>query len=308
VQVTASDGSELVLDAGTGIRELGVALEGRCRRMHLLLTHLHLDHIQGLMFFAPFFDPQVEITVWGPPSSGRALRKRLARYISNPLSPIEIGELPARVTFRDVPSEPWSIGGVQLRAALVAHRGPTLGYRLSEGDTSLCYLPDHEPALGQDLASARPDWISGHRLADRASLLIHDCQYAEREYAAHRGWGHSSLPDALAFARRAEPQRVVVVHHDPWHDDAFLDALGREASDRWIGGASRVDLGREGDVFDLALPRSPASRGSSGQVTQTAAAAASAYARRGSQGLRQATARAQWEAAGPGTSGGSLAS
>jgi phosphoribosyl 1,2-cyclic phosphodiesterase len=259
VQVTASDGSEFVLDAGTGIRELGAAMAGRTRRLHVLLTHLHLDHIQGLMFFAPFFDPEVEITVWGPPAAGRALRKRLARYISNPLSPIEIGELPAQVTFRDVPSESWRIGGVELRASLVAHRGPTLGYRLSENGTSLCYLPDHEPALGQDLASAKPGWISGHRLARDASLLIHDCQYAEREYPAHRGWGHSSLPDALAFARRSDAQQLLLVHHDPWHTDPFLEALGREASDRWahLGRQGRVELGREGDMFDLTPARAP---------------------------------------------------
>ena len=248
IQVTAGDGSQLVLDAGTGIRELGTAMAGRCRRLDLLLTHLHLDHIQGLMFFAPFFDPEVEITIWGPPSAGRALRKRLARYISNPLSPIEIGELPARVTFRDVPSVPWRIGEVEVKASLVAHRGPTIGYRLSEAGTSLCYLPDHEPALGQHLANSPTAWMSGHALARDASLLIHDCQYTEREYPAHRGWGHSSLPDALSFAQRCEARRMVLVHHDPSHDDGFLDTLEREATAR----CARAALGREGDVFDLA--------------------------------------------------------
>ena len=257
VQVIGEDGSEIVLDAGTGIRELGAALAGRSRTLHVLLTHLHLDHIQGLMFFAPFFDPEVEITVWGPPAAGRALRKRLARYMSNPLSPIEIGELPARVTFRDVPSKPWRIGTVEMRASLVSHRGPTLGYRLSENGTSLCYMPDHEPALGQDLASTPADWISGHELARGASVLIHDGQYTEREYRAHRAWGHSSLPDALVFAERSEVQRLVLSHHDPWHNDDLLEGMEREAWERWahIGGEARVRLGREGDEFDLAAAR-----------------------------------------------------
>jgi phosphoribosyl 1,2-cyclic phosphodiesterase len=226
--------SQLVLDAGTGLRELGIEMAGRCRRLDLLLTHLHLDHIQGLMFFAPFFDPDVEVTIWGPPAAGRALRKRLARYISDPLSPIEIGELPAR-------------------ASLVAHRGTTLGYRLSENETSLCYLPDHEPALGRDLASSRTAWISGHALARGASLLMHDGQYTEREHPAHRGWGHSSLPDAPSFARRCEARRVLLVHHDPAHDDDFLDAHGQDALDCWaqLGSPGRAELGREGDVVDL---------------------------------------------------------
>jgi phosphoribosyl 1,2-cyclic phosphodiesterase len=254
VQVTVEDGAEFVLDAGTGIRELGARLAGRSRQFHVLLTHLHLDHIQGLMFFAPFFDPAAEITVWGPPSAGRALRKRLARYISNPLSPIEIGELPAQVTFRDVPAEPWRIGEVELRASLVSHRGPTLGYRLSENGTSLSYLPDHEPALGQDLGRSPKGWISGHELAQDASLLIHDSQYSEAEYPAHRGWGHSSLPDALSFAQRCDVRRLLLFHHDPWHDDGVLEALSREATERWaeLGGEGPVELARETDLIDLA--------------------------------------------------------
>ena len=191
VQVTAADGTDLILDAGTGIRELGTAIEGCHRRLHVLLSHLHLDHIQGLMFFAPLFDRTSRYRR-GPPGAGRTLRERLARYISDPLSPIEIRELPARVTFQDAPSTPWHIGDIELKASLVAHRGPTLGYRLSEGGASLCYLPDHEPGLGQDLSRSEAAWISGHDLARDTSLLIHDCQYTEAEYRAHRGWGHSS--------------------------------------------------------------------------------------------------------------------
>jgi phosphoribosyl 1,2-cyclic phosphodiesterase len=253
VGVTTANGTELILDAGTGIRELGAAISGRCRRVHVLLTHLHLDHIQGLMFFAPLFDPGVEVTVWGPPAAGRALRERTARYISNPLSPVEIRELPARVEFRDAPTSPWSIGGVEVRASLVAHRGPTLGYRLAADAGSLCYLPDHEPGLGQDLATSEPAWISGHALASGASLLIHDCQYADDEYLAHRGWGHSSLSDALSFARRAGAAKTVLFHHDPGHDDARLDAIAEEAASRWdlSGGEGELEMAREGRSIEL---------------------------------------------------------
>src|SRR5262249_30450415 len=203
VQVTAGDGTEVILDAGTGIRALGLALAGRVRTVHILLTHLHLDHIQGLMFFAPLFDPGVEVTIWGPTSEHRPLRERLGRYLSHPLSPLEIRDLPARVRFEDGHRPPWMIGDVQVRSALVAHRGPTLGYRLTAQGSSLCYLPDHEPGLGEELGTAKPDWISGYALADRASLLIHDCQYDDVEYRARRGWGHSRLSDALTFGLRA---------------------------------------------------------------------------------------------------------
>jgi phosphoribosyl 1,2-cyclic phosphodiesterase len=253
VQVSTGAGHELILDAGTGIRDLGAAISGRGHRLHVLLTHLHLDHIQGLMFFAPLFDPEVEVTIWGPPGAGRRLADRLARYISKPLSPIEIRELPAHVTFRDVPASPWHIGDVEIRAGLVSHRGPTLGYRVSEGDSSLCYLPDHEPGLGQELSTAGARWISGYGLARDASLLIHDCQYDAAEYRAHRGWGHSSLPDALAFARRCGPDHLVLFHHDPGHDDTRLDMLGAEAAAAWtrVGGEGAIEIAREERVIEL---------------------------------------------------------
>jgi phosphoribosyl 1,2-cyclic phosphodiesterase len=253
VRVTAADGTEMILDAGTGIRELGKDIVGRRRRVHILLTHLHLDHIQGLMFFAPMFDSEAEVTVWGPPAGGRALRDRLARYISNPLSAIEIRDLAAKVTFVDTPTEQWRIGDVEVRASLVAHRGPTLGYRLSEDGASVAYLPDHEPGLGQRLDTSEARWISGHGLARDASLLIHDAQYADEEYPAYRGWGHSSLSDALAFARRSGPRRLVLFHHAPGHDDDRLLALGAEAAARWseLGGEAAIEVAREGRAFDL---------------------------------------------------------
>jgi phosphoribosyl 1,2-cyclic phosphodiesterase len=253
VQVSADDGTELILDAGTGIRPLGERIAGDCRRIHILLTHLHLDHIQGLMFFEPLFDRDVEVTVWGPPAARRALRARLARYISNPLSPIEIRDLAAKVTFENTPSVPWRIGGIEVRASLIAHRGPTLGYRLSQDGASVAYLPDHEPGLGEDLESADPRWISGLRLARRASLLIHDCQYRDEEYDAHRGWGHSRVSDALAFARRCEPRVAALFHHHFRHDDAALEAIGAEVEERWsaLGGGGGIEMAREGRSFEL---------------------------------------------------------
>jgi phosphoribosyl 1,2-cyclic phosphodiesterase len=253
VQVTLSDGNVLVLDAGSGIRELGPSC-AQAQQINILLTHLHLDHIQGLLFFAPFFRPGVEIVIWGPPASGRSLRDRIARYLSAPLSPVEIRSLPAKVSFRKCPADEWEIGSARIRAAPVNHRGPTLGFRISEADTSLCYLPDHEPALGTPLEVVEPDWISGFALAERCSLLLHDCQYTDDEYPERIGWGHSRVSDALLFARRSEAERVLLFHHDPLHTDSQLDVLERRADDDWqgLGGSpGALAMAVEGEEFDL---------------------------------------------------------
>jgi ribonuclease BN (tRNA processing enzyme) len=252
VRTSLSEGTTLILDAGTGIRALDVPHEGQ--RIHILLTHLHLDHIQGLLFFQPFFNPDAEIVVWGPPPEKPPLRDMLARYLSSPLSPIEIRELPARVRFRTFPLEGCSIGSASVQAARVIHRGVTLGYRIDDGDTSLCYLPDHEPALGKPLASAEDRWISGLALARGTSLLIHDGQFADGQYAGHVGWGHSSISDALRFGLRAEAARLLLFHHDPAHTDDRLDEFGKwavEAWGAWNGEPDAVALAQEGRILDV---------------------------------------------------------
>src|SRR5213079_1291713 len=160
----------LILDASTGIRTLGFSLPPDLPRINILLTHLHLDHIQGLMFFPPCFRSDAEITIWGPASPEASLEDRIARYISAPLSPVEVRELPCSVHFQDTPPSEWTLGAATIRAEAVTHRGPTLGYRITDGDTALCYIPDHEPGLGVQLGRDEPEWISGYELARGATI------------------------------------------------------------------------------------------------------------------------------------------
>jgi phosphoribosyl 1,2-cyclic phosphodiesterase len=257
VQVTLNDGTTLVLDAGTGIRPLGLQMPPPDRPLHILLTHLHLDHIQGLMFFAPMFNPDAEIVVWGPEAPDALLRERIARYLSAPLTPVEVRELPCDVSFRECEVAEWRIGNATVRAASVTHRGPTLGYRIEEDGVALTYIPDHEPALGTALDELADEWISGLELACDADLLLHDAQYSDVQYPHHLGWGHSGISDTLRFARRAGARKLLAFHHEPVHSDAELDKLATYAHERWseLGGdAAALEFATEASEFALSSP------------------------------------------------------
>ena len=249
VEVTLSDGTHLILDAGTGIRNLPADLGSSGQPVHILLTHLHLDHIQGLMFFPPLFQAGVEVILWGPSAPGLSLERRIARYLSAPLTPIEIRELPCRLDFRQCPTTRWNIGSARISAEAVTHRGPTLGFRIEDGDTSLCYLPDHEPAIIGDIDQLDAEWLSGLSLARDADLLLHDCQYTDAEYPGHIGWGHSALTHALQFAGRVGARQTLLFHHDPLHTDDQLDVMLEEARAQWAargGDPNAISMAAEG--------------------------------------------------------------
>jgi ribonuclease BN (tRNA processing enzyme) len=249
VQVTGRDGTVLVLDAGTGIREIASTLSPTLRRIDILLSHLHMDHIQGLGFFAPMFMPSLEVHLWGPPSATLDLRRRLTRYLSPPLFPIRLRDLSSHVALHNAPERPVRIGGLEVMAAEVIHPGPTVGYRIRENGVAIAYIPDHEPALGNRAFPDAPAWTSGHELARDVDLLIHDVQYFPDERAARIGWGHCATVEAAAFAQQAGAKRLSAFHHDPAHDDATLDRLVAEVA------AAAPDVGvsgaREGETISL---------------------------------------------------------
>jgi phosphoribosyl 1,2-cyclic phosphodiesterase len=252
VEVMLADDGVLVLDAGTGIRPLGAELAERgIRQLHLLLTHLHLDHLEGLRFFDPLWDAGVSVDIWGPSSPVSSLRDRISRSFSPPLFPLELSDVPAGVAFHDVPPDPWELGGVTVSAALVVHPGSTVGYRIETTSASFAYLPDHEPALAGAIAGKPRDWLSGGSLAEDVDLLLHDAQYFEDEYPRRIGWGHSSVADAVAYADAVGARRLLLFHHEPLHDDDSLDRLEARARELAGRNGDRPTLAREGMVVEL---------------------------------------------------------
>jgi phosphoribosyl 1,2-cyclic phosphodiesterase len=252
LEVRLSDGSLIVLDAGTGARPLGLALEENpVERIDLLLTHLHLDHIEGLGAFEPIWNRKTELHIWGPSSPVASLRERIAMYFSPPLFPVYLPDVLARVEFHDAPEGDWVLGDARVTSHQIMHQGSTVGYRIEDSGRTLAYLTDHEPALGGDLAEMSDEWISGYEIARGADVLVHDCQYTPEEYAERVGFGHSSTEHVAMFARRTDVGRLILFHHDPMHTDDELDAIRERVIDHFGVDGKRVALAADGLSFEV---------------------------------------------------------
>lgn len=258
VELHLDDGTLVVLDAGTGIRELGSHMAPDVHDVHLLLTHLHMDHVEGFPFFPPLWNPDARVHVWGPPSPLLTLQERLARYMSPPLFPIDVHDVPSACTFHDLPLEPWTIGSATVQAMPIEHPGPTVGFRIEERGRVLAYMPDHEPAILSDFQNESADWIDGFAIAQDADLLLHDSQYTPAEYETRRGWGHSSFADAVGYARVTGTKQLVMFHHDPSHSDTDLEEMERDARHLWGPDGEPPVLAAAEMTIDMAATASPA--------------------------------------------------
>jgi phosphoribosyl 1,2-cyclic phosphodiesterase len=260
-----ADGEIIVLDAGSGIRSLGLALEKEFQsqpiKLSLLITHAHWDHIQGLPFFAPAYEKKNEIHVRGYDGVDMSFGKIMAEPMKAPFFPIAMRELSARIDIKKLAEMEFSVGKVQVRARFVNHPGICAGYRLFTSGGSIAFLPDHEPY--QFLHSARTSELSPDEAKKTAEeeriglvdflrgsdILILDAQYTDAEYERHIGWGHGSVSSAVSLALDAKVHRLLLFHHDPGHDDTMLDAIVDDARRliREKGKDLEVDGAREGE-------------------------------------------------------------
>ena len=218
----------IILDAGTGIRDLGNKLQGTFSRIDLLLTHLHMDHILGMGFFGPFFNPRNVIHIWGPASYNETLENRLTRYLSPPLFPVRFRDLPCSLHFHEIARDEFFLDDIRVKTDYVCHPGPTIGYRLELDGKVLTYMPDHEPALGAVDFPHNLPWTSGYELAENANVLIHDAQFTCKEYPNCVGWGHSSFKHALDFASIAGVSSLKFFHHNPGRTDEEIATIEEE--------------------------------------------------------------------------------
>jgi len=254
----------IVLDSGSGIRRLGLALvaEFKERPIHLslLITHTHWDHIQGFPFFMPAYNPKNQITLVGFEGARQGLQSTLSSQMESPYFPVSMHQMPGHVSIQEVKGLGFKIGDVPVRAQFLNHPGACTGYRLSTPGGDICYLPDVELShrLRADVPAANEQDRKVLDFIRDAEVLILDSQYTAEEYDKHVGWGHSCADDSVAFALAANVKRFYMFHHDPDHNDEQVSRMVARARQfaAQRGSSMIIEAAREGVevVLNVAKP------------------------------------------------------
>ncbi len=249
VEVNAG-GKLIILDGGTGLRCLGIDLirRGLPCEDDIFLSHLHWDHIQGIPFFTPAFIPGNTFRIWGERKGDHAVQQALERQMTDPNFPVPLSIMGSDLTFNEiVAGETVALGDVTVRTASLRHPNGCLGIRVEHEGSSLVYTTDteHDPESG----ALDPNVLE---LARDADVLIYDSMYTEAEYRNGKiGWGHSTYAEALRISREAGVKRLFFFHHDPTHDDAYLDARLDEARGLTTDDSFEVLMADEGPTYPV---------------------------------------------------------
>jgi phosphoribosyl 1,2-cyclic phosphodiesterase/CheY-like chemotaxis protein len=261
-----TDDQIIILDAGSGIRELGLALEKEFgaapMNLTLLLTHTHWDHIQGLPFFLPAYKAKNSIRVLGYEGARAGLATILAAQMEVPFFPVSWQDLPGTINITELKKMEFTVGKVKVRSRFLNHPGVCVGYRLETHEGSICFLPDNEPFEPLRMKLAERDGTHPHRARAQAvvqrsklveflkdtDVLILDAQYPDEIYQDHIGWGHGALSRVVSLALEARAKKLFLFHHDPAHDDHMIDDMLERARFLVVesGQKLEVEAAREG--------------------------------------------------------------
>lgn len=249
--VEVRSGDEIViLDAGTGLRSLGAALMNEFKNqplnLTLLLTHTHWDHIHGIPFFAPIYNPKCRLRILGSPGARKGLVEALTGQMESTYFPVPFAKVPGNIEVEEFKELNFDIGPFVIRAQRANHPGLCVGYRLFTPDGLISFFPDTEPRTGGE----DREMIEFIRDSD---VLILDSQYDIAEYKTHVGWGHGCVDDSVALALKAKAHHLCLFHHDPDHDDEKLDRFVKHAREivRKRKAKLKVDAAREGMTIQL---------------------------------------------------------
>jgi len=253
VEVILGSGKRVVIDAGTGIRLLGRRLEEEMERVeiHLLITHIHWDHVLGFPFFGPVYNEFTRLFIAGYPSCMKGLRYAFDNHMGDGFFPVRFDELKAEIHYVDTMSRgPLEIEGTLIETIPLQHPQGGFGYRFTEDGKTLVFITDNE--LSEEAGVKRhPDEYV--RFCQGADLLIHDAQYDQDEIESRRGWGHSEYVSTCRMAMRAGAKRLMLFHHDPWRKDAEITEI-KARCDELVsasGAQIEIDAAKEGTEISL---------------------------------------------------------
>jgi phosphoribosyl 1,2-cyclic phosphodiesterase len=216
--IEAASGDIIIIDAGTGIRELGTELMARGRQqMNLIFSHYHWDHLQGFPFFTPVFLKGTELSIYGPPDEVTAERA-LSYQMKRPYFPTELSSLPSKIRYANL-KQTLTVGSVKIDTIINNHPNHTRGFRFTEGDKSFAFLTDNE-VQAEDGKSSYDEFV---KFINGVDLLIHDAQYTDEIYKKRIGWGHSTYAQAAALANDAGVKDLMLTHHDHSSTDKFIE-------------------------------------------------------------------------------------
>jgi phosphoribosyl 1,2-cyclic phosphodiesterase len=253
VEARLADGTVIIFDGGTGIRELGKVLlaERHPGPYSLLLTHVHWDHIMGLPFFGPLWRRDTTVNIYPLANDAHQDSARRRSLFDGVHFPVRGSDIPAKLNVLEHDAGEWRIGSARVRRVALNHPGDAQGFRIDDADgSSLAYLTDNELPPAGSPGEATEELV---RFAAGVSVLIHDAQYEEQEMESKRGWGHSAFESVLELGHKAETPHLVLFHHDPDRDDDALDAIGwrAQAHMRHLKSATNVSPAHEGLVIKL---------------------------------------------------------
>ncbi len=266
LEVRTADDDLIIVDCGTGLRELGNQLLKQDGPVHadILLSHTHWDHTQGFAFFRPLARKDTLLTIHSASGVDRRLSDILSQQMDYLNFPVTLEEQRATLDFHDIGEETFNIGDLRVQTQFLNHTVLTVGFRMTLGGVSVVYVPDHEPFSPVLFRSgvAVPSPVDVVHAGDRkhidflhdADLVIHDAQYTAKEYERTKNWGHSPSDYAVDVCIAANVKQLALFHHDPDHDDAFVDQMESDARHRAKSQGSRLDVlaAAEGMEIDLA--------------------------------------------------------